>query len=161
MALKVWRGKAALFAECTACGSYGTAGHLQVQNRLDPDIQAALDKHEARMLTLRGHFTTAVNNIVRQIKNGSLERKVGSKQVADLQQNFTGQIVLAHNSLPSPQGKVAEFVSKCPWCEVVEEVDVIPLPDGVDEPPFEQAKAVATFQAKAAAEAAKQKGKGK
>lgn len=154
MTLRVWRGKGTLFAECTLCGSYGTAGHLSTQHRLEPDIQEALDKHEASMLALRGHFTTAVNKIVAQIRNGSLERRAGAAQITQLQQNFTGQIMLAHKALPPPFGKVSEFASKCPWCEAVEEVDVIELPEGT-EPPFEQAKAIAAFQAKAMAEDAK------
>ena len=160
MTLKVWRDKRSmLHAECTKCGSYGTAGHLQLKPRLDPDIQAALEAHEAHMLTLREHFKAAANKIVAQVHDGSLARNDGAAKIRELQANFIGQIGLANAALPSPDGKVSFFVDKCPWCDAVEDVEVVDLPEGTDEPAFELAGVVAAAQAKLAAADQSKKGK--
>lgn len=151
MTLRVWRDKKTrLHAECTACGSYGTAGHVEVKRRLDPDIQEALDRHEAKMLAYREHFKTAANAVVRKIHDGSLPSADGANQIRAIQESFMGQILLANASLPNPEGKVAYFVSKCPWCDIVEDVDIVQLPDDVAEPDFELAKPVAAQLARGA-----------
>lgn len=135
--LKVWRGPKNIFAECTSCGSYGTAGHLQPKVKMDPDIEAAVEKHSSHMQALRGHYTQAAGNIANQIRDGSLARKDGAAKIKELWFNHVAQVRLGEASLPDPTGKVKEVVTACPWCEVVSsEIEVETLPDGVDEPPF-------------------------
>jgi hypothetical protein len=61
--LKVWRGKGTIFAECTDCGSYGSAAHLQIKTQMAPEIAQALERHTAHMMSLRGHYQTAAQSI--------------------------------------------------------------------------------------------------
>lgn len=144
--LKVWRGKHhKLFAECTSCGSYGTAGHLKPKIKMSAEIEGALERHTAHMLTLRQHFTKAANTIQAQIRDGSISRKVGSDKIRDIYNNHVGQVVAAQTLLPSPDGQVKELATNCPWCGVEEEVGIETLPEDQDEPVFEQAKAVLAY----------------
>lgn len=154
--LKVWRGRGGrLFADCTSCGSFGTAGHLQLKNRMTPEIEAALEGHVNRMAAYRAHFEKAVKVITQQIKDGSLQRRDGANKIRDLWTNHCAQVRLAEASLPDPSGKVTELATNCPWCNVPEEVEIEVLPEDKEEPDFPQAVAVKEFLA---AEAAKKKG---
>ena len=133
-----------MFAECTRCGSYGTVPHLQPKQRLDPVIEAAVERHTAHMMALRAHFTTAANGIARQVHDGSMTQQDGTSKVRELWLNHVAQVQLGTASMPDPTGKVAEFVAACPWCNVAEQVDVEVLPDDIAEPKFASAVAVAT-----------------
>jgi hypothetical protein len=141
--LKVWRGKSAIFAECTACGSYGTANHLQPKIKMEPEIEAALERHTAHMMALRSHFQNAAGAISTQIRNGSMSRNDGGQRVKELWLNHVAQVRLGEASLPSPDGKVKELVSACPWCNTVsDEIEIEALPDDVAEPAFSLAKKI-------------------
>lgn len=139
-----------MFAECTACGSYGTAGHLQPKLKMEPDIEAALERHTAHMMTLREHFKKAANTVSAQIRDGSMSRKDGADKIRDIYINHVGQIRLAETMLPNPEGKVAELATNCPWCNVPEEVSIETLAEDKDEPDYEQAKLVADYLKKSA-----------
>jgi hypothetical protein len=139
--LKVWRSKTTIFAECTACGSYGTANHLQPRVQMTPEIEAAVERHTAHMLALRSHYTTAANAIVNKIRTKEITRKEGSDKIRTLWENHVAQVRLGEASLPDPDGKVKEMVAACPWCEAVEdEIEVEKLPDDIPEPKFAQAR---------------------
>jgi hypothetical protein len=141
--LKIWRGKNTLFAECTTCGSYGTANHHQPRIKMDPDIEEALERHTARMLALRSHFTKAANLVANQIRDGSVKRSDGTKKIRELWETHVAQVKLGEASLPSPEGKVKELASNCPWCGVAgEETEVEVLPEDVTEPAFSLAKKI-------------------
>jgi hypothetical protein len=145
--LKIWRGKNTLFAECTACGSYGTANHHKPAVRIDPDIAAALERHTAHMMALRSHYARSAGQIANQIRNGSLGRNDGTKKIRDLWDNHLAQVQLGEASLPSPDGKVKELAATCPWCGTAgEETEVEVLPDDVVEPPFSLARTVVPIQ---------------
>lgn len=145
--LKVWRGKM-IFAECTTCGSYGTAPHLKVTYKMSPEIEAAVERHTAHMMALRTHYTGAAGAIAQQIKNGSMSRKDGTIKIRSLWENHVAQVRLGEAGLPDPAGKVTEIVSACPWCEIIEEVEIEKLPEDKLEPDFEQAAAVREYIAK-------------
>jgi hypothetical protein len=156
--LRVWRGQTTIFAECTECGSYGTANHLQPKLKLDPDIEAALDGHKAHMLALRSHYTKAVNSIATQIRDGSLKRIDGAAKVRELWHNHVAQVRLGEASLPNPEGKVKEVVADCPWCGAQgEEIEIEKLPDGLTEPEFSLAQKVVPEAIPEAAPSAKRK----
>jgi hypothetical protein len=110
------------------------------------------------MLALRSHYTAAANNIAKQIKNGSMRRPDGVAKIRSLYENHVAQVRLGAAQLPRPEGKVAEFIEKCPWCDHVDTVDVVALADDKAEPDFELAKPVKEYLAKQAA-AAKPKAK--
>lgn len=144
--LKVWRGKGGrLFADCTSCGSFGTAGHLQPKVRMEPEIEAALERHTATMITYRKHFEKAAGVIARQVKDGSLHRRDGASKIRDIWTNHCAQVRLAEASLPDPAGKVTELATNCPWCGVPEEVEIETLPEDKDEPDYPQAVSVKEF----------------
>lgn len=144
--LKVWRGKHnRLFAECTTCGSYGTAGHLKPKIKMEPEIEEALERHTAHMFALRSHFTKAANAIAIQIRDGSLARRDGAAKIRDIYTNHVAQVQLGQASLPDPSGKVTELATNCPWCGVDEPVEIETLPEDKDEPDFSQARAVVDF----------------
>lgn len=148
--LKVWRGKSTIFAECTDCGSYGTAGHLQLKLKLSPDIEAAMERHTAHMLALRGHYTVAATNIANKVRTGELKRLEASAKIRELYENHVAQVRLGEAGLPSPGGKVQEVTATCPWCaRVGEEVEVVALPDDQIEPDFELARERAALNAAA------------
>lgn len=155
--LKVWRGKKTLFAECTDCGSYGTAGQLQTKIKMTPEIEAAVERHTAHMMALRSSYQKSSGEIARQIKDGSIARGDGTKKIRGIWENHVAQIHLAAAALPSPEGQVTELVLACPWCDKKEQVEVEALSDDADEPPFEQAKAVVAYIE--AEQAKQQKGK--
>lgn len=139
--LKVWRGKATIFAECTDCGSYGTANHLQPKLKLDPDIEAALEQHTAHMVALRGHYNKAATAIVNKVRTKELSRKDATAKVRELWSNHVAQVRLGEAGLPDPTGKVTEVVAACPWCEHShEEVEIETLPEGTTEPKFSLAR---------------------
>lgn len=139
--LKVWRAKATIFAECTSCGSYGTANHLQPTQKLDPDIEEAVEKHTAHMMALRSHFEKAARVIATQVKDGSISRKEGSDKVREMYNNHVAQIRLAEAGLPDPTGKIKEVVVACPWCKAPSpEIEIETLPDDTSEPPFSLAR---------------------
>lgn len=141
--LKIWRGKNTLFAECTVCGSYGTANHHQPKVTMDPDIEAALERHTAHMITLRSHFTGASNLVANQIRDGSVKRSDGAKKMRELWENHVAQVRLGEASLPSPDGKVKELATNCPWCGAAgEDTEVEVLSDDVTEPQFSLATKV-------------------
>jgi hypothetical protein len=138
--LKVWRGKQGkLFAECTACGSYGTAGHIERKVKMTPEIEAALERHTAHMMTLRKHFEKASGTIAEQVRNGSLLRSEGTEKIKQLWINHVAQVHMGMSSLPDPEGKVTELATKCPWCSIVEEAEIGTLPEDKDHPDFELA----------------------
>lgn len=147
--LKVWRGKNnTLFAECTACGSFGTANHLQLKQKLEPEIEAALERHTAHMIVLRSHFMRAAGVIAKQVHDGSMSRDDGTKQIRGLYENHVAQVMLGQAALPDPSGEVAELATNCPWCNIAEEAEVETLPEGKDHPDFELAKPIAAYMAK-------------
>jgi hypothetical protein len=140
--LKVWRGKT-IFAECSNCGSYGSAPHHQPRVKMEPDIEAALERHTAHMMTLRAHFNKSAGTIGNEVRNGSMARADAAAKIRELYENHVAQVRLGEASLPSPEGKVKEVVSECPWCGVVsDEIEVELLPDGVVEPEFSLAQKV-------------------
>jgi hypothetical protein len=143
--LKVWRGKTTLFAECTECGSYGTAPHLQVKQKLSPVLEEALERHTSRMMALRAHYTTAANEVVRQINAGSLSRNDGTAKIRTLYENHVAQVMLGQASLPSQEGQIKELAATCPWCGKGEEVEIEQLPPDKSEPDFTQAVEVAAY----------------
>ena len=148
--LKVWRGKSTIFAECTVCGSYGTANHLQPKVKMEPEIEAALERHTAHMMALRSHFQKAAGEISTQVRNGSMTRQEGGNKVKDLWLNHVGQVRLGEASLPSPEGKVKELVANCPWCGTKnEEVEIETLPEDMTEPDFSVAIPVKKYLAAA------------
>jgi hypothetical protein len=150
--LKIWRGKNALFAECTTCGSYGTANHHQPKVSIDPEIEAAIERHTAHMMTLRSHYTKAANSIANQIRDGSLGREGGTKKIRDLWDHHVAQVRLGEASLPNPDGKVKELAAVCPWCGAAgEETEVELLPDDVTEPEFSLARRITPIQDASAA----------
>jgi len=95
----------------------------------------------------------AANDIAGKVQLGSMDKKEGAEKIRALQSNFTAQIALATARLPSPEGKIQETAPQCPWCEVVENVDIEALPADKTEPDFELAKVVKAYHAKLLAEA--------
>lgn len=140
--LKVWRGKGRLFAECDACGSYGTPHSVQIKTKLDPEIAAALEAHTAHMMTARANYTRAAAAIALQVKTGKLSRQEGTTKIRDLSNVHVAEVRLAAASLPNPEGKVKELATACPWCGKEEEVEVEHLEEGVSEPAFSLAAKV-------------------
>ena len=132
--LRVYRGRGTIFAECSECGSYGTAPHLQPSVRMSQDIEAALERHTAHMMTLKAHFQKAAHQIATEVQNGSMKRDDGARKVKELWDNHAAQVHLGEAALPSPDGQITEFVTSCPWCGAKEQVDVEVLPDGAMEP---------------------------
>jgi hypothetical protein len=147
MSLKVWRGKDRIFAECTQCGSYGNCPHLQIKSKLDPEIAAALEHHTAHMLALREHYTKAAQSLKAKIASGELPKSEASAKIQELATNHVALVTSAAAMLPDPAGKVTETATACPWCGVVEDVEIEQLPEGA-EPPFALAKLVAQEQVK-------------
>lgn len=143
--LKVWRGKTTIFAECTKCGSYGTASHLQPKIRMEPEIEAAVERHTAHMMSLRASYTKAAEGIAAQIKAGSMARPDGVLKIRELWQNHVAQVRMGEASLPSPEGKVTEYITACPWCATIEEVELEQLPEDRSEPDFSLAAPVRDF----------------
>lgn len=143
--LKVWRGKTTLFAECTECGSYGTAPHLQPKQKLTPALESAIERHTSRMMALRAHYMAASNEIVRQINAGSLSRNDGTAKIRTLHENHVAQVMVGQASLPNLEGQIAELAATCPWCGKSEEVEIEQLPPDKSEPDFTQAVAVAAY----------------
>lgn len=143
--LKVWRGNNKLFAECTECGSYGTAPHLQPKLKMSPEIEAAVERHTAHMMALRASYTKATTAIAVQIKNGSMTRAEGSSQIRKLWDNHVAQVRLGEAGLPDPTGQTSEFVTACPWCAKPEEIEIETLPAGQLEPDFALAVPVRKF----------------
>lgn len=140
--LRIWRGPKSVFAECTTCGSFGTANHAQLQANLSPDLVARLDAHAAHLGSLRDHFMSAVKAISEEVRNGSKPRNEASEQVRSLWENFHGQIQLVHAASPKIPENAGEVAVACPWCGHPEQVDVELLPEGQAEPDYELAKPV-------------------
>ena len=145
--LKVWRGKKTLFAECTDCGSYGSAPHLQPKMRMAPEIAEASERHVAHMMALRASYTKAANAIAQQIRDGSLSRPEGAAKIRGLYENHVAQVRLGEARLPDPTGKTSEYVDACPWCGHDEEVELELLPDDQTEPDFALAIPVREYMA--------------
>lgn len=139
--LKVWRGKRGLFVECTDCGSYGKPNHLKPEVRMSPEIEAAVERHTAHMMALRSHYNNAVRPIAEQVRNGSLKRPEGAAKIRVIWQNHVAQVHMAGAALPNPDGKVTEIVSKCPWCDTLNNAtEVEKLSDDKSEPEFSLAR---------------------
>ena len=139
--LKVWRGKTTIFAECTDCGSYGTANHLQPKLKLDPDIEAAVERHTSHMMALRSHYEKAAKAIADKVRTKELLRKDASAKIRELWLNHIAQVRLGEASLPDPTGKVKEVVETCPWCgHPHEAIELETLPEGDTEPKFSLAR---------------------
>jgi len=134
--LNVWRGPRQIFAECTECGSYGTANHAQVSVKMTPEISDAVERHTAHMMALRSHYTTAVGAIQRELENGSIQRDEAVSRVRSLYVNHLAKIQLATSALPSTDGKVTETVETCPWCGVASQAVVQTLSPDEAHPKF-------------------------
>lgn len=145
--LKVWRGSNTILAECTDCGSYGTAPHLKPTIKLDPEIADAVERHTARMMALRSHYTAAADVLVRQVRDGSLSRNDATAKIRVMYENHVAQIRLGEASLPNPEGKLTELATACPWCGSPEEVEIETLPDDQAEPEFALAVPVREYLA--------------
>lgn len=148
--LKVWRGKGTIFAECTDCGSYGSAAHLKIKTQMAPEIEQALERHTAHMMSLRGHFETAAKSIALKHASKELSQPEAVQKMRELSDNHLAQVNTAVTLLPSPDGKVTELATACPWCSRPEEVKIEALPDGATEPDYALGRMVAEAVAKSA-----------
>lgn len=101
------------------------------------------------MMALRSHFEAAAKLIAAKTRTGELTRPQANEKVQGLYANHVAQVQLGAAGLPSLEGKVTELALNCPWCSVVEEVELKVLPDDKVEPDFELAKERAAFNADA------------
>ena len=145
--LKVWRGGGRTFAECTSCGSYGCT-HIPTETRMAPEIADALERHTAHMMSLREHFNKAAGFIAAKVQAGEMAKPDAQAKIREIWTNHVAQVQTAQLLLPSPDGKVKEVVTACPWCGVQEEVEIEALPEEASEPEFELVRPVAAYLTK-------------